>query len=146
MQPQTAHRDDALSAQGLAPHLAGAGPSFFLLLDATTDVAAVERACDDLGFEAQASFARCRAPTRAPHRADLMAEVFSGFVVGYAMALLVAPLGAIMLVRSNQHTGFAQRIAPPGTNVVALSMVLHFAAMLVLTALGMRARAWRSPA
>lgn len=66
-----------------------------------------------------------------------MADVFSGFVIGYALAILVAPLGAIMLIRENHHTGFAQRIAPPGTNVVALSMVIHFAAMLVLTALGL---------
>ena len=66
-----------------------------------------------------------------------MAQVFAGFVVGYALALLLAPLGAIGLVRSNDRSGLAQRIAPPGTNVVALSVVIHFAAMLVLTAIGM---------
>lgn len=66
-----------------------------------------------------------------------MAEVFSGFVVGYALAIIVGPLGAVMLVRQNRHTGFAQRVAPPGTNIVALSVVIHFAAMLALTALGL---------
>ncbi|HZP58121.1 MAG TPA: hypothetical protein VFC53_11315 [Dehalococcoidia bacterium] len=66
-----------------------------------------------------------------------MAEVFAGFVVGYALSLVVAPLGAVLLVRSNDRSGVAQRIAPPGTNVVALSVVLHFAAMITLTAIGM---------
>jgi hypothetical protein len=66
-----------------------------------------------------------------------MAEVFAGFVVGYALALALSPIAAIALVRSNDRTGFAQRIAPEGTNVVALSVVLHFAAMIVLTAVGL---------
>jgi hypothetical protein len=66
-----------------------------------------------------------------------MAEVFAGFVVGYGLALLAAPAGAIVLVRSNDRSGFAQRVAPPGTNVVALSVVIHFAAIIVFTALGL---------
>jgi hypothetical protein len=66
-----------------------------------------------------------------------MADVFAGFVVGYALALLAAPIGAIALIRSNDRTGLAQRIAPEGTSVIALSVVLHFAAMIVLTALGL---------
>ena len=66
-----------------------------------------------------------------------MAEVFAGFIVGYAIAIFVAPVGAIMIVRSNDHTGFAQRVAPPGTNVVALSVVIHFAAVILFTALGL---------
>ena len=66
-----------------------------------------------------------------------MAEVFAGFVVGYALALALSPVAAIALVRSNERTGFAQRVAPEGTNVVALSVVLHFAAMIVLTAVGL---------
>jgi len=66
-----------------------------------------------------------------------MAAVFSGFIVGYAIALLIAPAGAIALVRSNSRSGFAQRIAPPGTNVVALSLVIHFAAILAFTAIGL---------
>lgn len=67
----------------------------------------------------------------------MVAQVFAGFVVGFALSLLVAPLGAIQIVRSNGQTGLAQRIAPPGTNIIALSMVLHFAAVMVLTAVGM---------
>ena len=66
-----------------------------------------------------------------------MAEVFAGFVVGFALSIAVAPLGAILLVRSNDRTGIAQRIAPEGTSIAALSMVVHFAAFLVLTMLGL---------
>lgn len=66
-----------------------------------------------------------------------MEEVFAGFVVGFAISIVVAPAAAIMLIRSNGETGAAQRIAPPGTNIIALSMFLHFLAFLLLTALGM---------
>ncbi len=66
-----------------------------------------------------------------------MAEVFAGFVIGFAMSLAVAPVGAIALIASNDRSGMAQRVAPPGTNMVALSVVLHFAAMLLFTAIGM---------
>jgi hypothetical protein len=66
-----------------------------------------------------------------------VAEVFAGFVVGYALALLLTPLAAIALVRSNRRSGFAQRVAPPGTSVIALSVVIHFAAIIMLTALGL---------
>ena len=66
-----------------------------------------------------------------------MADVFAGFVVGYALALFAAAIGAIALIRSNDRTGLAQRVAPVGTSVIALSVVLHFAAMIVLTALGL---------
>lgn len=66
-----------------------------------------------------------------------MAEVFAGFVIGYALAILFAALGALALVRSNDRTGIAQRLAPPGTSVIALSVVIHFAAIIVLTALGL---------
>jgi hypothetical protein len=66
-----------------------------------------------------------------------VAEVFAGFVIGYALALLLTPLAAIALVRSNRRSGFAQRVAPPGTSVIALSVVIHFAAIIMLTALGL---------
>ena len=65
-----------------------------------------------------------------------MAQVFAGFVVGYALALLFAPIGAVAIVRSNDRSGLAQRVAPPGTNVVALGVLLLFAAIIVLTAIG----------
>ena len=67
----------------------------------------------------------------------MVAQVFAGFVVGFGLSLLVAPVAAIGLVRSNGRTGLAQRVAPPGTNMIALSMMLHVAAVIVLTAIGM---------
>lgn len=66
-----------------------------------------------------------------------MASVFAGFVVGYALSLLVGPLAAVLIIRANKRAGFAQRIAPPGTSVIALSIVLHVAAILTLTAFGL---------
>jgi len=51
MQPETARAMDALRAQGRTPHLAGAGPSFFLLLDADADVATLSSRIASLGFE-----------------------------------------------------------------------------------------------
>jgi hypothetical protein len=67
----------------------------------------------------------------------VLAQVFAAFVDAFALSLSVAPAAAIQLPRSNGDTGLAQRIAPPGTNVVALTMVLHMGAVLVLTAVGM---------
>jgi 4-diphosphocytidyl-2-C-methyl-D-erythritol kinase len=50
-QPETALAMDALLAEGLAPHLAGAGPSFFLLLDDESRAEALSVRVRDLGFE-----------------------------------------------------------------------------------------------
>ena len=66
-----------------------------------------------------------------------MASVFAGFVVGYALSLLIGPLAAMLIIRANKNPGFAQRVAPPGTSVIALSVVLHFTAILLLTAIGL---------
>jgi hypothetical protein len=66
-----------------------------------------------------------------------VAEVLAGFVIGFAFSILVAPVGAILLINSNQQTGIAQRVAPPGTSVVILSMGLHLLAALLLTMLGL---------
>jgi hypothetical protein len=66
-----------------------------------------------------------------------VASILAGFVVGYALSLAVGPLGAFLIIRANKQAGFAQRLAPPGTNVIALSVVLHFAAILLLTAIGL---------
>jgi hypothetical protein len=66
-----------------------------------------------------------------------MADVFAGFLVGYAIALLLTPIAAIALVRSNDRSGFARRMAPPGTNVIALAVVLHTAAIISFTAIGL---------
>jgi 4-diphosphocytidyl-2-C-methyl-D-erythritol kinase len=51
MQPDTGNAMDALRAQGLTPHLAGAGPSFYLLLPDASQAGAVSRRVRQLGFE-----------------------------------------------------------------------------------------------
>jgi hypothetical protein len=66
-----------------------------------------------------------------------VAEVFAGFVIGFAISIAIAPMAAWMLIASNDRSGFAQRLAPPGTNFVALSVVLHLVAILTFTAAGM---------
>ncbi len=53
MQPETALAIDALAAQGLTPHLAGAGPSFFLLPQDAAAFDALSPRIRDLGFEPQ---------------------------------------------------------------------------------------------
>lgn len=65
-----------------------------------------------------------------------MAEVFAGFVCGYILALAVTPVMAIALVRARVSSPLIERLVPPGTNLVALSMILHTFAFLVLTAIG----------
>jgi 4-diphosphocytidyl-2-C-methyl-D-erythritol kinase len=50
MQPERGRAFDALQADGLRPHLAGSGPSFFLLADGVDD-ARVEERMRALGFE-----------------------------------------------------------------------------------------------
>jgi hypothetical protein len=66
-----------------------------------------------------------------------VAEVFAGFVIGFAIALIASPIAAWAIVSSNDRSGFAQRLAPPGTSVIALSVVLNLASVLMFTALGM---------
>jgi 4-diphosphocytidyl-2-C-methyl-D-erythritol kinase len=50
-QPATKLAMDGLRAEGLEPHLAGAGPSFFLLLEPRMDVPALSQRIFALGFE-----------------------------------------------------------------------------------------------
>jgi hypothetical protein len=66
-----------------------------------------------------------------------VAEVFAGFVIGFAISLVIAPLAAWAVVSSNDRSGLAQRLAPPGTSVIALSVVFNLGAVLMFTALGM---------
>ncbi len=65
-----------------------------------------------------------------------MAEVFAGLICGYALALVATPVGAIALVRARATNEQLQRLVPPATSLVAISIILHGLAMLTLTALG----------
>jgi 4-diphosphocytidyl-2-C-methyl-D-erythritol kinase len=61
LQPETHIAMDALRAQGMEPHLCGAGPSFYVLLDErVTGVERLERRVRSLGFEARVVHALSR--------------------------------------------------------------------------------------
>jgi len=66
-----------------------------------------------------------------------VAEAFAGFLCGYALSVIVTPVFALALVRARMHSPFIQRAMPEGTNLAALSIVLHVFLLLVLTAMGM---------
>jgi len=51
MQPETERAMDALRAQGLQPHLAGSGPSFYLLTGTNVETERLSQRIADLGFE-----------------------------------------------------------------------------------------------
>ena len=66
-----------------------------------------------------------------------MAEAFAGFVSGFALALIYSPIAALALVTAATESASARRVAPEGTSFIALTVVLHLIAVLLLTALGM---------
>lgn len=64
-----------------------------------------------------------------------MAEVLAGFVCGYIVALVAAPVAAVAAIRSSSTR--LRAVVPSGTSVVVLSVVLHGFAFLLFTAVGM---------
>jgi len=66
-----------------------------------------------------------------------MSEVFAGFICGYVLALVSAPLAAILMVRARPRPPLLARAVPEQTPVVALTVVLFWFAFLLWTALGM---------
>jgi hypothetical protein len=65
-----------------------------------------------------------------------MAETLSGFVCGFALALLVTPLLAVALLRARVNSPTLERLVPKETNILALSMLLHSGAFLAFTGIG----------
>ena len=65
-----------------------------------------------------------------------MSEVFAGFICGYMLALLSAPLVAVLIVRLRPRVPFLARAAPEQVPVVALTVVLFGFTFLLWTALG----------
>jgi len=61
----------------------------------------------------------------------------AGFICGYILALISAPLVAVLIVRLRPRVPFLARAAPEQVPVVALTMVLFGFTFLVWTALGM---------
>lgn len=65
-----------------------------------------------------------------------MAEVFAGFVCGYALALAATPLIALALVRARVRSATVQRIMPEGSSLIAVSVIIHGFLFIALTAIG----------
>ena len=66
-----------------------------------------------------------------------MGEVFAGFVCGYILAILGAPLMALTMVRMRTGSPLIQRLMPPGTSMVAFTVVLHGALIFACTGAGL---------
>ncbi|HZP26999.1 MAG TPA: hypothetical protein VFB90_08140, partial [Dehalococcoidia bacterium] len=66
-----------------------------------------------------------------------MAEIFSGFVIGYALSLLFTALAAISIIDMRQRSPFLQRAIAPNINFIMLTVPVSMLAFLVWTAFGM---------
>lgn len=66
-----------------------------------------------------------------------MAEVFAGFVSGYAMAVITTPMLSLLLVRLRMESALMSRLLPEGTSAVGLSVLLHGALAMFWTAMGL---------
>lgn len=65
-----------------------------------------------------------------------MGAAMSGFICGYALALLATPVIAVALLRARVSNTLMQRMVPEGTSLVAVSIIIHTFALLLLTAAG----------
>ncbi len=65
-----------------------------------------------------------------------MREVFAGLVVGYGLAVFLSPVAALLLLRASRTNAAVRRAVPERTNPLALTMVVHFFGLYLLTALG----------
>jgi hypothetical protein len=66
-----------------------------------------------------------------------VAEVFAGFICGYALALAVTPLAAIAVIRTPVGQTATGGTLPKALSVTSLSVVLHGLAFLIFTAIGL---------
>ena len=66
-----------------------------------------------------------------------MAEVFAGFVSGYAMAVITTPMLSLLLVRLRMESALMSRLLPEGTSAVGLSVLLHGALAMFWTMMGL---------
>jgi len=66
-----------------------------------------------------------------------MAEVFAGFVCGYAIALLFTPLVALTIINARSRVPFLAKAIAPNISAVALTVPISLFAFLIWTAIGM---------
>ncbi len=66
-----------------------------------------------------------------------MAEVFSGFVLGYAMSLVFTAVAAVMVVDARSRVPYLARAIAPNINAAMLAVPISLIAFLVWTMVGM---------
>ena len=66
-----------------------------------------------------------------------MAEVFSGFILGYAMSLIFTGFAAVMIVDARSRLPALARAIAPNINAVMLAVPISLIAFLAWTAVGM---------
>jgi hypothetical protein len=66
-----------------------------------------------------------------------MAEVFAGFVCGYAVALVFTPLVALMIVNARSRIPYLAKAIAPNISAVALTVPISLVGFLIWTAIGM---------
>jgi hypothetical protein len=66
-----------------------------------------------------------------------MAEVFAGFVCGYAVALIFTPLVALMIVSARSRISYLAKAIAPNISAVALTVPISLVGFLIWTAIGM---------
>jgi hypothetical protein len=66
-----------------------------------------------------------------------MAEVFSGFVLGYAMSLVFTAIAAVMVVDARSRIPYLAKAIAPNINAVMLAVPISLLAFLIWTMVGM---------
>ena len=66
-----------------------------------------------------------------------MAELFSGFVVGYAFSLLFTAVAAIMVIEARSNVPYLSKAIAPNINAVQLAVPISILAFLVWTLVGL---------
>lgn len=66
-----------------------------------------------------------------------MAEVFSGFVVGYAFSLLFTAVAAVMIIEARSEVPYLSKAIAPNINAVQLAVPISLFAFLVWTMVGL---------
>ncbi len=66
-----------------------------------------------------------------------MAEVFSGFVVGYAFSLLFTAVAAVMVIQARSDVPYLSKAIAPNINAVQLAVPISILAFLAWTLVGL---------
>ena len=66
-----------------------------------------------------------------------MAEIMAGLVCGFALSLIATPIAAFSIVGARVTSPLMRQIAPEGTSLMALSVVISVFILLMFTAIGL---------